>query len=388
MDFEANNRKQGFFDISNIALILFINIILFSGVFLRFYQLEKVYSEVDDTILVAIHKAVFSDSIINKSIGPFELNITIKKELLNNLLDSPLYALFWGVRSSYPPGQFIFFPLIINESDSYYKKIFKGRLIPALFSSLSLFLFVLLLFNLNNNKLDHSFLIPTAVMAFSFNSVIYAHHMSPYSLTATTFLIAFILLNKALSNPDYTTRLFTYLAFLTIFNYLIVLTILPTSVALILSHKWYNWKKITNSLYKGFLSYILIFLPVALICLKLSHGIRGEVPPLFEEGLINYLFYFPLQFIKTASSVFASFTTNEIANMTLVSILILGGVIVLFKKFSSLGSDKYVYLYVILFFIEWTILHLFKSLTMDQTRHVLMWLPGICLIIFLIIMGK
>jgi len=385
MDTEATKKTQKYHSTTrNISLVI-LTIILVSGTFLRFYQLEKVYSDFDDTIMVANHKTVFFDKAIKKSAGSFEFNITIKKKLINNLLDSPLYALFWGLRSTYPPGQYLFYPLILDESDSYYEKIFKGRLLPAIFSSLSLFLLVFLLFKINGDKLEHTFLIPTAIMACSFNSVLYAHHMSPYALTATTFLLALILLCDALKEPAYTIRFFVYLAILNIFNYLILLTIPLFCTALIIRHKWYHWKTATLALYKGVLAYAVIFLPIALLFLKTGSGMRGASSPDFEDSITQYLFYFPIQFTKTASSIFASFTVNQTVNMILVFFLISGGAIVLYKNFRSLGNEKYIYLSVFLFFVEWVTLHSLDKLIMDQTRHVLMWLPGICLIIFLLI---
>jgi hypothetical protein len=365
--------------------LLFLIVIM--GIFFRFYHLKNVFTEVDDVGVVTAHRAVTTDYVLKKNIGSFDVEIIIKKEFLLNLLESPLFFAYLGYAWAYPPGQYIVYPLLLDESDPFYSKIVLGRAPSAILSSTSLVLFVYLLFLINNRKIDASFLIPTAIFSFSFNSVLYAHHMGPTSVTVTTLLISIILFFKLKNNIKKISSFFMWLGVLTWFNYLMIIAVPIFALLLIIRFKIFSIKEILLSFYRSVLVYLFLFVPLWVLFFKPGEGGgRGMGPlPMSAVGMTAYLNHLFQKFSVAGASVFASFSLVRDVNQFVFVFLLILGMFILITRYRSLGESKYIYMFLILYLCIWVVLYCFNRLPMEPSRHVLIWLPGVAMILYLVV---
>lgn len=373
-------------------IVLSISLIILIGVFLRFYNISEIYTEYDDIGVVSLHKGQASEikevTLLSNSI--LDLDIKVKQEgIKNNLLDSALFPFYIGHAWTYPIGQYIAYPLLINENDSYDEKLTKGRSVSAFFSTISIILLAYLLYLVNKKKWSWLFLLPISILAFSFNSVLYAHHMSPYSVSATCIIISLIFFVKLLNNEISTTRFFFVLSILTIFSYLTLLTIPIFGVLTILHKKLFNFKSIFVEFYKGTFIFLFTITPILTLFFKSNAGMHGTLPPSIQEGILNYFVYLLVQLAKTGSSIFAFFTTNQPINILLISLVFIFSTVLIIQKIirDKLGLEPLDYLiaFSLVFFMEWVILHAINKIVMDQSRHVLMWAPIFSLLVFYIL---
>ena len=386
MNKTEQQKKNKIFDILIIVNIL---LILISGFYLRFYKLAEVYTEYDDVGVVSLHKSLSNAhkkiSLLNNSVLDIKINVK-SKGLKENLLDSIWYVPYIGFAWTYPIGQYMIHPLLIDEGDSYYKKLWCSRMVSSLVSCLSLLLFLYLLYFMNGRRLDEMVLIPLALLNFSFNGILYAHHASPYSMTVLTLLISIILFTRYFEKRLSITFFFIFNAILIIFNYLILLLMPAYFVVIVVNERIKSVKKIIQKFYRGILSFIFIVAPVFIIFLKVSKGMRGINPP--KEFSVSYLLYFPKQFILSVSSTITGFFINDVVTVCLVSlcfILVCWGYFR--KQFLKNDLDSLMVLIIGILSLEWIILHGMSKLIMDTTRHMLMWGPLIA-IIFIIILKK
>ena len=186
---------------SSKSLIIACVIIVGLSIFLRFAKLDKVFSEYDDIGVVALYKLPQKKKSVTFLSNEFiDLRGTVQvQKIAGHLLDSPLFAPYMGYTWTYPPGQYLLYPLLLSEQDSPQKKIWWGRAVSAFFSTLSVILLIYFLSLLNKGKLNWAILLAVMPLAFSFNNIIYAHHMSPYSLAVTILLSSLILFHFTLS---------------------------------------------------------------------------------------------------------------------------------------------------------------------------------------------
>ena len=308
----SKNTQQESFRVNSINTKISLGmlvVVIFMGIFFRFYQIENVFTEMDDIGVVASHRATTTDYMLKKNIGSVEVGINVKKKFLLNLLESPLFFAYVGSTWTYPPGQYIFYPLLIDESDSLDSKIVLGRSFSALFSCASLILFVYLLFLVNDKKIDVSFLIPSAVFAFSFNSVLYAHHMGPQSVTVTTLLTAIILFIKLEKDSKCIASFFMWLGVLTWFNYLILIAVPIFTLLAMIRFKFFSVKEFISAFYKGILTYLIIFIPLWVLFFKPSSGSgRGGALVFTGNDIVGYFYKLWDKFVDAGASMVASFS--------------------------------------------------------------------------------
>ena len=117
----------------NLFLIFLISLIIFSGTFLRLYKLDKTYSEYDDIFMIALHKNITEDKEISFDIGPIKKSFNLEKAKIQNLETSILFPFYIGYTSTYSPAQFAFLPFLYSPTDNYETKIFKTRILPAIY---------------------------------------------------------------------------------------------------------------------------------------------------------------------------------------------------------------------------------------------------------------
>jgi len=367
--------------------IFFIIGILCMGIFLRVYHLDEIYTEYDDVGVVSLHKSISSKE---KEIKLYEdnilgINMTIKAEgLKETLLDSILYPVYMGYTWTYPATQYLLYPFLIDEKDEYFSKITKSRSISSFFSIVSLFLLTYILFLLNNKKIDKNILIPVSVLAFSYNSVLYAHHASPYSLTVTVFLLSLLCFISYHKNKISITNFFIIHAFLVISNYLILILMPIYLILMVVNIKEFNFIFLFKKFYKGFFLFVIIFLPIFIVFFKPSKGLHGSLPP--EGFSFESILYFPKQLIFSISSSIQGFFVFDYITVLIVTLSVLFCVYIYCKNYyKSQELDGFILLFIFLLCIEWMILHLMGKLIMDQTRHMLMWSPIISILLFFVI---
>ena len=360
-------------------------LIILAGIFLRFYNIEEVYTEYDDVGVVALHHSLFSDDrqVVKYDDGILKANIKVSSQgLKEGLLDSFWYPVYLGHTWTYPIGQYLFYPVVINEDDSYSEKVRKSRYFSAFFSSLSLPLLLYLLFIVNGRVFSVQMLFPIAILAFSYNSVLYAHHASPYSVTVTTFILSLIWFVHHLRGRINPTNFYLLHGVLFLFNYLILLSLPLYFAVYLIKNKLQSIANIIQLFYKGFALFLVIAIPISVVFLKPLNGLRGVNPP--DDFSLQSLMYFPEQFVISVASSIAGLVTDINFTILFVGIIFIVSIILFFYK-KNQKTEFYLILFIFLLTFEWMFLHSMEKIVMDQTRHMLMWTPIVALLLFFIL---
>jgi len=350
--------------------------------FLRFSNIETIFTESDDIGLLCMHKSqpakIKHHELLN--IGPLKLNVESDGDWLKeNALGSPFFPLQIAWVWTYPIGQYCIHPFLLKESDPYLKKLFWGRAISAIISIMGLVFFVYFMYLLNGT-LNASSLIPFGFMSFSYNHVLYSHHMGPYALSSTCMIITLILVLLFVQNRLSSIKLSVALAFLSYFNYLTILCLPLIASLWIIIHKE-NLRNHIKTIFWCIASYAFITAPLYFLFFKPASGMRGDSPP--DSGLFQTVFYSITQFSKAAGSVLASFSSNETFNAILALCFLVIIILVLSKPKILNQNQQYTAIFSVGFLFLWVILHTQKKITMTDSRHVLCWLPILCTWIFL-----
>ena len=363
---------------------------VFAGCFVRFYSLRDVYEEYDDVGVIALYKSQATREAKTYPIlrtSALALNVTTDAGIMKKLLDTPFFAAYIAYGWTYPPGQYFFFPFLINERHNYHEKLVRGRAFSAAVSCVGLFLVAYLLYLLAGRRVTPALLLPVGLQAFSFNSVLYAHHMSPYSMVVASLVLELILFYAALKERIPVLLFFCVLGVLSYFNYLTLLA-LPVFVLLlglrygICSRQMFR-KGETYKILAGIVLYFLIFLPCLVLFLKPGRGMQGDLPPTLEAGFPTFLWYFLKQFFLAASSTLASFSQLRWVNVGFAGLVVLGGLIIWIRQRKALSTgEKYLCAFAFIFLLEWVVLHARQRIVMAESRHVLIWLPLLCLLFF------
>ena len=125
-----------------------------------------------------------------------------------------------------------------DEDDKYDDVVVKGRLISAFFSVMSLVLLAYLMYIVSSRVLTWTIPIVLTIPIFSANSILYAHHMSPYSAYLFSTCLGLVLLYQYYISKITLRQIIVILAFLFYLSYLIALFAIP--VLLIYLHKLRN----------------------------------------------------------------------------------------------------------------------------------------------------
>ncbi|MDO8609100.1 MAG: hypothetical protein Q7R95_00995 [bacterium] len=378
----------------NKRIVLIIFGLIAVGVFLRFYQVGNIFQDGDSSGTLNGYKRDYPPlTTIHLFTGRFAgLQATYDTVgMSNNLLNSILYPVWIGRSFTYPVGQYFFYPLLIRENYSNHIKFVLAESISAFFSSLSLVLLVYLLYLMNNRKADNSLLIPLAFLVFSFNSVLYAHHLSPYSVIVTATLTALVFFLRTLEGRMRVELFYICCGVLTIFNYLTVLMMPIFTLLFIIYFKIYSIQEIKKSIkkfMKGIVFYIIIFLPFFVLFFKPGHG-QGNLSSVklgFFSTIIYYFIYFPKQFLISLASAVAGFSRYNFFNFTLTSVVLFFGFYIFIKKWRTFNKETtYLLFFSILFWAEWLVLHGLNKIILAESRHMLLWLPLFCFFVYIVL---
>ena len=364
---------------SKRSILLIIAFLIIIGSFLRVYGLNKVFTEYDDIGVVSIHKGHVGSKTINFLEGFVDYQLEVDMESAHSIENSMLLPFYIGYTWTYAPAQYIFLPLLLNESDEYDVVVFKGRLISAFFSIMSILLMTYLMYLLNGKALNWIIPIVLSIPIFSANSILYAHHMSPYSAYFFSTSLGLVLLYHYFISTMSLRRLIIALSLLLYLSYLTVLFALP--VLLIYLHKLrVNSHLISLRKYKTDVISVLMGLVIAipgLVLMKINSGGGSTISLDFSStnSIMNMIYYFIRQLYVSMESIFYGLIRHD---YLLIVLFIITGF--LFIKKLVIGrknlNNSQVYVFSILFiFFQWLIFHFFGLLPLDQTRHMLVILP-------------
>jgi hypothetical protein len=384
------NKFRLIFDTKKTFVLIVL--ILFLGSFLRIYQLGDIYSEIDDIGVISIYKdwnetqkqekVLLNHPMVSVS---YQVNPEYEKK---HLLDSAFFPFQVAMSWTYPPGQYFLYPLFIHESDSFQLKQLKARAVTATLNILGLFLFLYLLYLINDKRLSINSLLPLCLVTFSSNAILYSHHMSPYASLITSFVLALILFYKTLTKKIGITVFFSLLGVITVFNYLIVLLVPVCGVTLVVQRKLFSPLQLFSAFWKGAIGYGVFFIPLMMFFLKPDRGMLGVLPESFSNGILTAFLHIIKQFFIAFSSVVASATSNNWINIALSVGIVSVSIWVFCKQRTKLGRNYYFFLSLYLFLLEWIVLYQTEKLVMDQTRHVLMWSVVAGLLLALSLLGR
>ena len=177
-----SNLKSLLFQLdSRRSILVVISILIIIGSCLRVYGINKVYTEYDDIGVVSIHKGHIGSKNINPVEAFIDYPLEVDMESAHSIENTILLPFYIAYTWTYAPAQYIFLPLLLNEDDEFDVVVFKGRIISTIFSIMALCLLSYLMYVLNGRLLTWINPIVLTIPIFSANSILYAHHMGPYS---------------------------------------------------------------------------------------------------------------------------------------------------------------------------------------------------------------
>lgn len=372
----------------NIVILLVFGAILFMAIDLRIYNLSKVYTEYDDIGVLVHHKAKAGIREGSYTYKLYEQDITFNWETLRNLEKSYLLPLYIAYGWTYSPGQYFLYPMILSNSDDYEMKVFKGRFVSALASITTIFVLFWIFIKLNNG-LNWAVLFPVSIFAFSQNSILYAHHMSPYSTYCLSTTMGLVLIYLSIEK-----KITTYVGcllntVLLYFSYMNILIFLP------LLYVEYHRKNLKTFIFSYLaekkyllLLNVLLFCPV-LFLLKLKQtqfasATRGVGLPQGNDftNIISIPLHLLNQFFIASRSIFAGFfppSFSIIFVFLFFFIVIFIAYLFIFKKKIS---EKVFFYGLVLYLLQWFFFYTLSQVPLDQTRHTLIFFPLLLSVVF------
>ena len=388
--FLKNSKSFNYFLIFIFCLLLTL--------FLRIYNLEDVYTEYDDVGVLALHEFNTEDQNIKLNISNLKYNFTIKKDKINQFENSFLFPFYIAYSWTYAPGQYFFYPLINNNEDNYNEKIYKGRILSVTASTICFLLLFLLFHKISSNKLSFLTFFCVLFYSLSSNSILYSHHMGPYSTYSMASAISLYLLCLQFKKKININSFFLLNTFLLYFSYLNILFYLPSIIIFLNKHNFLEiFKKFFTRPILTLINIILFFPIILLIFHKKKYGFgkRGISIQDYQNDA-SFFDYFLIninQIFISFRSVFYGFI--NFSNIFILLFFLFFLIIFYIFKFKKLSLPKKniinfeinnIFLICCFsFFIQWIILFNFSVLPLDQTRHSLAFFPVAITICFTIL---
>jgi hypothetical protein len=373
---------------SRRSILIVISILIIIGSFLRVYGINKVYTEYDDIGVVSIHKAHIGSKTINpleefiSYSYPLQVDMESAHSIENNLLLPFYIAYTW----TYSPGQYVLLPLLLDEDDEFDVVLFKGRIISSIFSIMSICLLAYLMFILNGRVLTLVIPIVLTIPIFSSNSILYAHHMSPYSAYFFCTSLGLVLLYQYFISKISLRKFTLILSLLFYLSYLTLLFALP----LFLIYLFKKRKRQGIDLYRkykhdftSFLLSLIIIIP-GLLIMKRSSGGKGVMPPEYENisSLVDIAYHLAIQFYVSIESILYGVVRHDYLFVLLFFTIGLLFIKKLVKGYKKLNKTRIYLVSILSILLQWIILHVFGALPLDETRHMLIILPLFTIVIF------
>ena len=367
----------------NLIFLIFFLVIFISSIDIKRQFITKIYTEYDDVGVISLHKGVVG----NKEINILEKKIIINEAKLKNLDNSLLFPAYIVYGWTYAPGQYLVVPFLNLKNKNYEDKIFSIRvisLISTILNSLLILFISIKYFNVNK----WLGLLIFCIFSFSFNSNIYANHMSPYATYSLCSSLGVYICIQGLKSRNYL-KYYTLNSLLIYFSYINILFFLAF---IFIELRKNRLKKTLLNLITDKKKYLIInsllLIPIAsIILIKLILFKAGDRGIYIDESLN----YFDLvkqiaqQFSLSISSLQTGFVPIffESINFILILFLIICGFFYSYKKLDL--NNKIILEIFVLYFVLWIFLYCFKKLPLDQTRHSLIYFPIylFCLVLIL-----
>lgn len=353
-----------------------VTLAIIAGIYARFTQLEWHFSHPDD---VGVARTI------------------IKSKLTGNF-DIFAVSNYW----TYAPFQFLFTNFLISTGDTYRDFLFWGRLPSAIFNSLSLPA-GLFFFYLWDRFKSGSVVLGIALLACSFESIIFAKQMSSYGLGVTAAVILLIVLIWMARKTEPSLRDFCIMASILAFcgwlQYQVLFFMPAVFIAVWLAYVKDTASFISNC-FKLFLTGLLYLALVAplLYFFVLQHPLTGAY--IWSDGVNLEFSYMPwvgmthLQWLRYTVTFFLSnllivFDANTAFMLAESSFyhpvmwfLSLCFILALFcLPFSRDKLKRTIGIYALVVFITWFTLVALDRISFSPTRHSLIFMPTMVVLI-------
>lgn len=412
---------------SQVGLFLFI---IFFGIYARYTNLDEHFAHVDDigvAYLIEEQKKYsvpqnfeFTYNYLTNTLlknGPDTLENLVLKTLNNLGILRPIYHFFYQFSPyfitpklwTYAPLQYMLTPLLISEEQDYRNLLFWGRFPSFIFGLMSIMLLPFF-FKEGHNEKNLFFakaILSLTLMSFSWESIIHAQQMSGYSIGVFSAVLLMLLLKNVLKENSITAKKFFVLSFilglLSSAQYQILFFI-PAFFISISTHFFFNKKENIKSLLKklfvSMMGFLIVFTPLYIFFLRevsskdfTSSWNSGAGSYVFQldpaQSFLNHLIYFFQFFIKNSylilesNLLFVPENTFWITPVFVFLFILLW--IGLFSHFQIGDSKKNsLGLFHIMSMLTWLVLVCMGKITFGPTRHSLILLP---LMVILIIEG-
>ncbi len=380
-------------------LIVFLIVII--GLFLRFYKISDIFSDVDDISPITLPYLLEQGEQKTVSL-PFNFSFTVTKDTIKT--NPFLYAGMVSKLMTYAPLQYLFFPAFLSGDYPYREFLLRGRLPSAIFGCLALLMFCLF-YKKYNGTYDAAGLFGISLFSFSLMNILYSQQTLSYAVGVFSAATLLYLL-ESYRNKEKTIGNLIFLSFsmmlLSYSNYQIIVLVPAMYVVLFCVDAFEKRKvKLGTLIVKygvSFAVYCFLMVPLYFLFLRDKVGVghfHGGIPgfenffPHFQsEGLLGRIFYtlrylFASLFVVIETNV--SFSTNEtIMNISAIlafALFLLGAFALFYKKEEK---NRIFGVFISLVAIIWVIMNFKGQFPLSPTRHVLLLTP---FILFVLIAG-
>lgn len=379
-------RKIRHFIDSQSFIFFIITLLIFLGFFLRVYGIDKVYTEYDDIGVVSIHKAHLGEKTINPLGKVINYPIKVDMESVHSIENNLILPFYIGFTWTYAPGQYFILPLLLDKDDDFDEVLFKGRILSSIFSIIGIILLAYLMYSINRGVFNWVFPVALSIPIFSSNSILYAHHMSPYSAYFFSMSVGLFLLYQYFIQKITFRKLVVVLSFLFYLSYLTILFAIPSLILYLNNINDTNLSGRINKYLRDLVTLcisILIITP-GLLILKTSSGGKGINSPEFDgllslHTIFNHLLSQIHVSLVSIVHGFIRFDYLLLFFTITLSLLLAKFFIFDFKKMSQ---DRLYFISTLSILLQWLILHIFGFLPLDATRHLLIILPIVSFAVF------
>jgi len=373
------------FPTNKFSIFITLFFLICAAIFLRFNEQTNVYTEYDDVGVVAINKAHIGIKEIDINLLNFNITLKFNMEQLRDIENTALYPFYIASTWTYAPGQYVFSWLLNDVDDNYETTLIKGRSISAIFSILGILSLLYLMIKIND-RINWAIPFFLSFVIFSSNSILYAHHMSPYSLYFFTSSLGLILLYKFIIDEISWPFLVLSMAVLFYFSYMTIIFALP--IAATYFYRLWDKRSTNNTNIRIFIDFLygflalIITLPLALF-VKSDKGMKGVAFPKEGEYFENILVLTD-QFFKSFNSLLHGFIDNKFVITAMLIFSVWVFFLRIFKAKFEIFRDKKDFFVMInvLILLEWVFLYIYGFLPLDESRHVLIIFPQILIFIF------
>lgn len=377
------------------------SLLLIIGIFLRFYKISEVFSDVDDICPIVLPYLLDPDEQRTIQL-PFNMSITINKDAIKT--NPLLYAGMISKLMTYAPLQYLTYPLFLSGDYSYRDFLLRGRLPSAIFGTLALLTFCLLCWNLYG-KLDIPAILGICLFSFSLMNIIYSQQTVSYSTGVFSASLLMFLIFKYYDKEKTQANLCflsIIMALLSYSNYQIIFLVPAVYASLfyadLIAGKVMYFRKILFKYGLSIISYGFFTVPLYVLFLREKIGVahlHGGIPGFenyfprlpvdgfFQKALYVLMYSFDSLYIVVETNIL--FSTGgfilTICTILFFMLFLLGSISLCHKK--DLKTRTFG-VFIFLVALIWAVMNIIGRFPLSPTRHILVLTP---MILFMIISG-